>query len=51
MVLTRDAFPPLFYLHVRSGEGNLGGEDGAFLPLDEGLLLCEGDGLRILSLI
>ena len=50
MVLTRDAFPPLFYLRIRSSEGNLGGEDGAFLPLDEGLLLREGDGLRVASL-
>ena len=51
MVLTHDAFPPLFYLRVRSSEGNLGGEDGVFLPLDEGLLLREGDGLRFKSLL
>jgi len=51
MVLTRDAFPPLFYLRVRSGEGNLGSEDGVFLPLDEGLLLREGDGLLVSSFL
>ena len=51
MALTRDAFPPLFYLRVRISEGNLGDEDGVFLPLDEGLLLLEGDGLSVASLL
>ena len=41
----------LSYLRLRSGEGNLGGEDGAFLPLDEGLLLRVGDGLLVSSFL
>ena len=51
MVLTRNAFPPLFNLHLRSSEGGLGGEEGVSLPLDEGLLLRKGDGLRFESLL
>ena len=51
MVLTRDAFPLLFYLRIHSGEGSLSGEDGVSLPLDEGLLLHKGDVLRFMSLL
>ena len=51
MVLTRDASPSLFYLRARSCEGSLGGEEGVPLPLDDCLLLREGDGLRFEGLL
>ena len=49
--LTRNAFPSLVYLCPRSFEGSLHTEKGIPLPLNEGLLLCEEDGLRFEGLL
>ena len=45
--LTRDALRPLVYLRPRNSEGSLHAEKGIPLPLDESLLLHEGDDLRL----
>ena len=45
--LTSDTLPPFVYLRPRSFQGSLRAEKGIPLPLDESLLLREGDDLRL----